>query len=123
MIVDLKKVVKENSIKVDEILRNPNLNNTSYSNLSEPPDNQDICIPITNDDAITSLKTDPGSKVHGANLGLIWGRQDPGGPHVGPMNFAIWGDLSFCQFRCHWCYRQLSLWQLVVLLATTKLAL
>ena len=21
---------------------------------------------------------------------LIWGRQDPGGPHVGPMNFAIW---------------------------------
>ena len=20
----------------------------------------------------------------------IWGRQDPGGPHVGPMNFAIW---------------------------------
>ena len=23
-------------------------------------------------------------------LGPIWGRQDPGGPHVGPMNFAIW---------------------------------
>ena len=20
----------------------------------------------------------------------IWGRQDPGGPHVGPMNIAIW---------------------------------
>ena len=20
----------------------------------------------------------------------IWGRQEPGGPHVGPMNFAIW---------------------------------
>ena len=32
----------------------------------------------------------PGSKVHGANMGPIWGRQDPGGPHVGPMNFAIW---------------------------------
>ena len=30
------------------------------------------------------------SKVHGANMGPIWGRQDPGGPHVGPMNFAIW---------------------------------
>ena len=30
------------------------------------------------------------SKVHRANMGLIWGRQDPGGPHVGPMNFAIW---------------------------------
>ena len=30
------------------------------------------------------------SKVHGANMGTIWGRQTPGGPHVGPMNFAIW---------------------------------
>ena len=30
------------------------------------------------------------SKVHGSNMGSIWGRQDPGGPHVGPMNFAIW---------------------------------
>ena len=24
---------------------------------------------------------DPDSKVHGANMGPIWGRQDPGGPH------------------------------------------
>ena len=32
----------------------------------------------------------PNSKVHGANMGPSWGRQDPGGPHVGPMNFAIW---------------------------------
>ena len=32
----------------------------------------------------------PDSKVHGANMGHIWGRQDPGGPHVGPMNFANW---------------------------------
>ena len=31
----------------------------------------------------------PDSKVHGANMGPIWGRQDPGGPHVGPMNLAI----------------------------------
>ena len=28
--------------------------------------------------------------VHGANMGPIWGRPDPGGPHVGPMNFALW---------------------------------
>ena len=33
----------------------------------------------------------PDSKVHGASMGPIWGRQDPGGPHVGPMNFALWG--------------------------------
>ena len=31
----------------------------------------------------------PDNKVHGANMGSIWGRQDPGGPHVGPMNFAL----------------------------------
>ena len=34
----------------------------------------------------------PDSKVHGDNMGPIWGRQDPGGPHVGPMNF--------CYLRC-----------------------
>ena len=32
----------------------------------------------------------PDNKVHGAKMGPIWGRQDPGGPHVGPLNFAIW---------------------------------
>ena len=40
----------------------------------------------------------PDSKVHGANMGPIWGRQDPGGPHVGPMNFAIWKcDMTLSQ--------------------------
>ena len=50
----------------------------------------------------------PDSKVHRANMGPIWGRQDPGGPHVGPMNFAIWvwlrvlGHVStlLMHFRC-----------------------
>ena len=32
----------------------------------------------------------PDGKVPEANMGPIWGRQDPGGPQVGPMNFAIW---------------------------------
>ena len=36
----------------------------------------------------------PDSKVHGANMGPIWGRQDPGGPHVGPMNCAICGNIK-----------------------------
>ena len=31
----------------------------------------------------------PESKVHGTNMGSIWSRQ-AGGPHVGPMYFAIW---------------------------------
>ena len=26
----------------------------------------------------------PDSKVHGTNMGLIWGRQDPGGPMLAP---------------------------------------
>ena len=30
----------------------------------------------------------PDSEVHGANMRPIWGRQNPGGPHVGPMKFA-----------------------------------
>ena len=41
----------------------------------------------------------PDSKVHGANMGPIWGPQDPGGPHVGPMNFAIWEVLDKCQVQ------------------------
>ena len=36
----------------------------------------------------------PDTKVHGANMGLIWGRQDPGELHIGPMNFAIWVELT-----------------------------
>ena len=26
-------------------------------------------------------------------MGPTWGRQDPGGPHVGPMNLAIWDGM------------------------------
>ena len=36
----------------------------------------------------------PDSKVHGANMGPIWGRQDPGGPHVGHVNLAIGDPLT-----------------------------
>ena len=45
----------------------------------------------------------PDSKVDGANMGPIWGQHDPGGPHVGPMNFAIWGDVNkfVGQIDCH----------------------
>ena len=32
----------------------------------------------------------PDSKVHGANMGPIWGRHDPDGSHVGAMKFPIW---------------------------------
>ena len=39
---------------------------------------------------LKSPRQTPDSKVHGSNIGPIWGRQDPGGPHVGPMNLGIW---------------------------------
>ena len=35
----------------------------------------------------------PDSKVHGANVGPTWVLSAPDGPHVGPMNLAIRGDL------------------------------
>ena len=44
--------------------------------------------------------TIPDSKVHGANMGAIWGRQDPGGPHVGPMNFVIWDPIIEISSQC-----------------------
>ena len=37
----------------------------------------------------------PYSKVHVANMGPIWGQQGPGGPHVGPVNRAIWEFETF----------------------------
>ena len=40
----------------------------------------------------------PDSKVNGANMGPIWGRQDPGGPHVGPKNLVIWGAITLNKF-------------------------
>ena len=42
---------------------------------------------------IAKLYMDPDSKVHGAIMGPIWGPQDPGMPHVGPRNLAIWGGV------------------------------
>ena len=40
---------------------------------------------------ISWFDNDPDSKIHGANMGPTWGRQDPGGPHVGHVKLAIWG--------------------------------
>ena len=40
------------------------------------------------------LGVNPDSKVHGANIGPIWGRQDPGGPQMGHVNLAIWKAIT-----------------------------
>ena len=45
----------------------------------------------------------PDCKVYGANMGPIWGRQDPGGPHVGPIKFAIWVGYFNSIYFLHVC--------------------
>ena len=66
-------------------------------------ENERVCINIRMmKRAMKATNPVPDSKVHGANMGPIWGRQDPGGSHVGPWNFAIRGcknvtlAVSFC---------------------------
>ena len=51
----------------------------------------------------------PDSKVHGVNMGPIWGRRDPGGPHVGPINFAIWASMITRNNVGHKAWLHLSL--------------
>ena len=43
--------------------------------------------------ALDQQHAHPDSKIHGANMGPIWGWQDPGGPHVGPIKFASKAEL------------------------------
>ena len=65
----------------------------------------------------------PDSKVHEANMGPIWGRQDQGGPHAGPIHMSVMiicaGLLSchvltrYCNNFRHWWSKQwLSLWSM-----------
>ena len=53
-----------------------------------------ITIPnIVNSGVIIMVSNIPDGKVHGADMGPIWGRQDPCGPHVGTMNLVIWDGI------------------------------
>ena len=73
-----------------------------------------LCIWIAVAHQFIAVGNTPDSKVHGTNMGPIWGRQDPGGPDVGPMNFAIWDVMSskLCsnaasntnKFRCYYTF-------------------
>ena len=63
---------------------------TGRSQLSNPSD-----LPCSQ--LITHFpKRIPDSKVHGASMGSIWGRQVQGGPYVSPMNFALFMDIGTC---------------------------
>ena len=50
----------------------------------------------------------PESKVHEAYMGPTWGRQDPGGSHVGPVNLAIRVSIGSGSNRLNW-------WQAITL--------
>ena len=43
----------------------------------------------------------PDSKVHGAHMRPTWVLSAQGGPHVGPIEFAIWVDIEFLDFLAH----------------------
>ena len=63
---------------------------------------------IFRENLVNTTVTDaiPDGKVHGANMGPIWGRQDPGGPYVGPMNFAIWDGFTILDKKILWMPRR-----------------
>ena len=61
----------------------------------------------------------PNSKVHGANMGSTCVLSTPGGPHVGPMNLAIWEDpieptssqpVNVTNVHCSYIIEQLIYW-------------
>ena len=61
-----------------------------------------------------SFVTYPDNKVHGANMGPICDRHDPGGHHVGPMNFALW--VMQCTALESLLFMKLNSWKLNKLL-------
>ena len=107
-------VAKENGGSVSKVQHETQWYNrqyNKYTDLERPTPDQTLVLKISDGGAECahgSLEVShayPGSKVHWANIGPIWGRQDPGGPHVGPMNF---------DFMAHWqvlCCT-LSMWPL-----------
>ena len=70
-------------------------------------------------DTSSSVFIGPDSKVQEANMGAIWGRQVPGGPHVCPMNLVIRGDLfqSTALYMNKHCFQ----WKIAIMLLTSNL--
>ena len=54
------------------------------------------------DAGVICSKNIPRSQGSWAYMGPTWGRQDPGGPHVGPMNLAI--RVESCRAPCGHMY-------------------
>ena len=69
---------------------NITFNTNAYTCVSEATDKTQVRISPWCDNGRV-----PDNKAHGANMGPIRGRQDPGESNVGAMNFAIWGLIIF----------------------------
>ena len=54
---------------------------------------------------------DTDRKVDGVSMGPTWGRQDPCGSHVGPMNLAIW-EYKKTYSAYHYFMTYLKQWQM-----------
>ena len=54
----------------------------------------------------------PDGKVHGASMGPIWGRQDPGRPHELGLNIFIYAQ-SGSSLQKLWCSINFALWVLL----------
>ena len=54
----------------------------------------------------------PDNKAHGAYMGPTWGRQDPGGSHVGPMNLAIRDAMGIMLVYYSWLNFITDIWLL-----------
>ena len=68
-----------------------------------------LWFPVNLSISYTCHFTNPNSKVHGTYMGPTWGRQDPGGTQVGPMNLAIREGSPiyanfFMIFRCKYSF-------------------
>ena len=100
----------------DHWLRTPEgINEMACSRLAKP-DNNTMVSQVNNISAGDTLEEMskvaqiyPDSKVHRAKMRPTWGRQAPGGPHVGPMNFAIWDNPVALNIHCNRLFAILNL--------------
>ena len=85
-----------------EVLGKTNVcRNCSEATLKNMDDNHDKTIHNKHSSAYVCYILSLIARLMGATMGPIWGRQDPGEPHVGPMNFAIWDTFNFYWFYAY----------------------
>ena len=61
------------------------------------------CVIVGQDNGLPASLLDIKLSLIARFMGPIWGRQDPGGHHIGPMNLAIWDHP-----KLYWIYASLG---------------